>query len=89
MLNLVSRARLSAFIKKKFKQTNAKRLDGRVADDTSLLKSGLLDSLALLELVAWIEREIGCPLDLTDIDIVEEWDTVSGIMRFIATHQKR
>jgi hypothetical protein len=33
----------------------------RLTDTTSLIKSGLLDSLAVFNLTAWVEREIDGP----------------------------
>jgi len=55
-------------------------------DDTSLIKSGLFDSLALFNLAAWIEQEINKPIDLTSFDLSKEWDTISDILRFIEKH---
>jgi len=60
------------------------RIGGAVlADDTSLIGSGLVDSLALFNLAAWVEREVGRPLDLTSFDLGTEWDTMASIVRFI------
>lgn len=80
---MVSRARLSRFIRNRINDANSERLREGLTDDVSLLRSGFLDSLALLELAAWIEREIGVPLDLTDIDLLTEWDTLTGILNYI------
>ncbi len=55
-----------------------------LSDETSLLRSGLFDSTALFHLVDWIERQIGAPVDPTAVDLVREWDTVPGILSFIA-----
>jgi hypothetical protein len=33
--------------------------DSALSDDTSLIRSGLFDSLALVQLVEWIEQQIG------------------------------
>lgn len=54
-----------------------------VADDTSLISSGLLDSLALYRLVLWVEEQTGQPLDPTRVDIREEFDTVGSILCFV------
>lgn len=86
---MVSRARLSGFIRKRINDANPGKPRDGLTDDTSLLRSGILDSLALLELVAWIERETGVPLDLTETDFLEEWDTITGILNYISKHQKR
>ncbi|MGE5278010.1 MAG: hypothetical protein ACM3SU_13515 [Acidobacteriota bacterium] len=54
-----------------------------MTDETSLLRSGLLDSTALFHLVEWIERRVGAPIDPTSLDLVSEWDTASRIVAFI------
>ena len=54
-----------------------------IRDDTSLIRSGLIDSLALFNLAAWVEREVDHPLDLTAVDLREEWDTIPRIIGFI------
>ncbi len=51
--------------------------------DTSLIKSGLFDSLALFNLAAWIEREVGKQIDLTKFDLSQEWETITDILDFI------
>lgn len=55
-----------------------------VADDTSLVRSGLLDSLALFHLVLWVEEQTGQPLDPTQVNIRDELDSVAGILRYVA-----
>lgn len=55
-----------------------------VTDETSLIRSGLLDSLALYRLMLWVEEQIGEPLDPTGVDIREELDSVEGVLRFVA-----
>lgn len=57
--------------------------DGAVGPDTSLIRSGVLDSLGLFRLALWIENEMRCPIDLTSFDITELWDTPDDIARFI------
>ena len=39
-----------------------------ITADTDPLASGLLDSLGFIELIAFIERQDGCRVDLTDVD---------------------
>jgi len=58
-------------------------LAGDLGDDVSLIRSGILDSVALFNLVLWVERQIGRPVDPTSFDLVNEWDTVDGVLRFI------
>ncbi len=77
-----TRDRLFDFLKTKI-QSSGKTLDGELDDNTSLIKSGLFDSLALLEVGIWIEKEVNSQIDLTAIDIREEWDSITNILEFI------
>ncbi len=54
-----------------------------LSSDTSLLQSGLLDSVALFELSLWVEAQVGHPVDPAAVDLLQEWDTVGSIVRFI------
>ncbi len=74
--------RLVAFI-----EEAAVNLNGQLREDTSLIKSGLFDSLALFNLATWIEQEIDPEVDLTGFDLSKEWDTIAAILRFIEKHK--
>ena len=56
-------------------------------DDTSLIRSGILDSVGLLDLLLWIESRLGRPVDPTEFDIAGQWDTVRDILRFVDTQR--
>ena len=58
-------------------------LGEELRDDTSLIKSGVFDSLALWNLLLWVEKQIGCPVDPTSFDLTEEWDTVADVISFL------
>ena len=58
-------------------------LDGELRDDTSLIRSGLLDSTALLRLVVWLEERSGVAVNPTLHDLPNEWDTITQIVRFV------
>lgn len=58
-------------------------LNDELKEDTSLIKSGLLDSLSLFKLAAWVEQEIGGQVDLTAFNLIEEWDTIADILNFV------
>jgi len=58
-------------------------LGPEVNDDTSLIRSGLIDSLGLFKLALWIEKEIVSKLDITSLDPSKEWDTVEDILKYI------
>jgi hypothetical protein len=56
---------------------------GGFAPDAPLLTSGLVDSLALLDLAAWIEMQVGKPIDPATLNLPEDWDTIDRIVGFI------
>ena len=58
-----------------------------LGDDTSLIRSGLLDSLGLFRLALWIEKETRSKLDLESLDPAKEWDTIREILGFVAEHR--
>ncbi|MFB3817857.1 MAG: phosphopantetheine-binding protein [Candidatus Methylomirabilales bacterium] len=60
-----------------------------VAPHTSLIRSGLFDSVALLNLVLWVEERIGGPVDPSGFDLMREWDTVADIVAFVQTRRRR
>jgi acyl carrier protein len=57
-------------------------------EDTSLVRSGLLDSTALFAVAMWLEEHVTPGLDLTSFDLVEEWDTIRKLLSFIETHAR-
>lgn len=57
-----------------------------LADDTSLIHSGIVDSTALFDLALWIEERVGGGLDITTFDLAEEWDTLAKLQAFIERH---
>jgi acyl carrier protein len=61
-------------------------LPGRELNDgTPLLTSGLLDSVALIDLVEWMQQEVGTAIDLDAIENpLTEWNTVRDIVNFVA-----
>jgi acyl carrier protein len=57
--------------------------------DTLLITSGRLDSVALFQLLLWIEERVGRPIDVTAVDMGAEWNTVDAIVAYVAREQKR
>jgi GNAT superfamily N-acetyltransferase len=49
----------------------------------SLIRSGLLDSLALVDFLLWIEGQCGVPLDEAGIDHIKRADTLGAIVDFV------
>lgn len=79
-----SRARLIEFLR-----TALRNPVLELTDDESIIRSGLLDSSALFELVFWIEKHTGAPVDPAAIDVAGEWDTVGSILAFIDRQRRR
>ena len=52
-------------------------------DAAPLLADGRLDSLALFNLVLWIEERTGQPVDPTAVDVAHEWGCVRDILAFV------
>jgi hypothetical protein len=49
----------------------------------ALLTTGVLDSLALVELADWIDAAVGQPVDPATVDLPREWDDVDAIVAFV------
>jgi D-alanine--poly(phosphoribitol) ligase subunit 2 len=54
-----------------------------ILPETRIFETGLFDSLALVELVGWVETEMGGAVDLSDVDFRAEWATVGDIVEYI------
>lgn len=60
--------------------------DDNVRTDMSLLESGILDSLGILQLVTFLSDEFG--IEVTDDDFVaENFETVGSLAQFVARKQ--
>jgi acyl carrier protein len=81
---MARKERLVEFIEAKLAE---KRLGLALTDRMSLVQSSLLDSQDLLDLALWIEHEIDPQVDLSQVDVAREWDTVANILDFIAAHR--
>ena len=58
------------------------------ADDASFLANGLIDSLGMMQLVAFVESEFG--LSVKDTDLVpENFDSVARVAAFVARARSR
>lgn len=51
--------------------------------ETSLIRSGRIDSLALFNVALVVEREIGHAIDFVGVDLAAEWDSVDDVLDFI------
>lgn len=58
------------------------RGDAAIADDESLLESGVMDSTGILELVAFLESDF--PIQMSDAEIVpENLDSIAAITGYV------
>lgn len=58
----------------------------QLADDTDLVTSGILDSIATLKLVSFLEEEFGIALEAHEID-VENLNTLPDILALVRDKQ--
>ncbi len=56
--------------------------DGDITGDTDLLLTGLVDSLGVVLIVEWLERQIGRSIDPADV-VLENFQTVDAMMEFL------
>ena len=56
---------------------------GPVLDDTSLIVSGLIDSVGLFQMLLWIEEKVGSSIDPAQVDWRRDWDSVGAILLYI------
>jgi len=61
---------------------------GDTDDAEPLIESGRLDSLALFNLVLWIEERTGAPIDPTAFDLAQEWASVRDIVAFVRARER-
>lgn len=58
----------------------------QVDPDTLLIESGLVDSLAAVDVALAVEREFGCKIPPTEIDV--HLESVHALAAFIAEHRR-
>ena len=58
-----------------------------IGDDTPLITSGLVESLALLSVALWVEAQIDSAVELSAFDLATEWDTTNTILDFVERHR--
>ncbi len=71
-----------------FYRTLGPNLDDDPNNETLLVGSEYLDSLGLLQLAVWIQKETGQPIDPEAFDLREEWQTVGTVLAFIHQHRQ-
>jgi hypothetical protein len=69
-------------------EASGARLPADFHDQTSLIRSGLLDSTALFDLALWVEGRVAPAFDLSAFDLAEEWDPLARLLTFIERHAR-
>jgi acyl carrier protein len=59
------------------------RKNKELADTDSLLRTGVISSLGMMELVAWVEETFGLVVDPADIT-EQNFDSLANIARFVS-----
>jgi len=78
--NAVLHAQLNAFFSEK--------LSVEITSiDADLVQTGILDSLALVELLTYIEKEFETEVSLDDIDI-EDFHSIARIAEYVNAHSR-
>jgi len=62
--------------------------ESKITAETSLIRSGLLDSSSLFNLAMWIEVQTEVSLSPSSFDPARDWDTIENILRFIEDHRE-
>ena len=67
---------------REFLQNNAGVDVNSVSDEDPLFTSGLVDSFALIELLAFLENELNAQVDVSELGI-DELDTISSLSKLV------
>ena len=66
------------FIMKRFPMA----LERKLSDDDSLLGSGVIDSLGILDVVTFLEQDFGCTIEDDELP-PDNFDTISSLVRLV------
>lgn len=55
-----------------------------VADDASLIAEGVLDSTGVLEMVLFVEEQLGVPVSDEEV-LPENFDSINALVQFVKT----
>jgi D-alanine--poly(phosphoribitol) ligase subunit 2 len=58
-----------------------------LGDDDVIPKTGLLDSIGIMELIVWLETRFDVEINQSDLTI-ENFGTVNAIVEYLATHAR-
>lgn len=65
----------------------ARHEHGAIDDDTPLISSALVESMALLNVALWVEEHIEAAVEITSFDLAAEWDSIGQILDFIEKYR--
>jgi acyl carrier protein len=58
--------------------------DGQLSNDDSFIENGLIDSMGILNLISYVEKQYG--IHVADSDLVpEKWDSVNRVANYVAS----
>ncbi len=75
-----TRDQIRAFVRRRFPLAAA----AAVKDEDSLLDSGIIDSLGILDLVAFLEKTFGIRVGDEELNPAN-FDSIASVVRFVAT----
>lgn len=52
----------------------------KLSDDDALFTSGIIDSFAFLEMLSFLEKDLGCKIDLVELNI-EQLDSIEALSK--------
>ncbi len=58
-----------------------------IDEDTPLISSGSIESMALLNVALWVEEHIAATVEITSFDLAAEWDSIGKILDFIEKYR--
>ncbi len=65
----------------------ARHESSAIDDDTPLISSALVESMALLNVAPWVEGHIAATVEITSFDLAAEWDSIGKILDFIEKYR--
>lgn len=75
--------RIRQFVFEKFPASSKKEL----SDQASLIESGIIDSMGMLELVAFVESDFG--IEVQDMDLTpENFESIQALSVFVKSQQR-
>jgi acyl carrier protein len=85
---MTTREQVREFVNRELLKADRDRKGVRIQDNTSMIKSGLIDSMSVVELVAYVENTF--QINVADHDInIDDFDSIDSICSLIARREAR